>query len=171
MIPDPMAALGGRRVGVHLPLGASMVKAADRAREIGATTIQVFTDNPTAWKRRDGPPKVLPKFLARLAEHAIAPLNVHGAYLINLAGPLTSKQTSNLGEYQYTVFGCTTVGCTGSADDRPGFTAACGAVVFTTACGAVVVSSRSSAPPRVSHRAAPARAASAGWAAPCPGRR
>ncbi|MGH2406790.1 MAG: deoxyribonuclease IV [Candidatus Limnocylindrales bacterium] len=86
MIPDPLAALGGRRVGVHLPLGVGMVKAADRAREIGATTVQVFADNPTAWKRRAAPPKALPKFTARLSEHDIAPLLVHAAYLINLAG-------------------------------------------------------------------------------------
>jgi deoxyribonuclease-4 len=87
MIPDHLAALGGRRVGAHLPLGAGMVKAADRAREIGATTLQVFADNPTAWKRRAEPPKALPKFLVRLTEHGVEPLLVHAAYLINLAGP------------------------------------------------------------------------------------
>jgi deoxyribonuclease-4 len=87
MIPDPLAALGGRRVGAHLPLGAGLVKAADRAREIGATTLQVFADNPTAWKRRAQPPKALPGFLTRLTEHDVAPLLVHAAYLINLAGP------------------------------------------------------------------------------------
>jgi deoxyribonuclease-4 len=87
MIPDPLAALGGRRVGAHLPLGEGMVRAADRAREIGATTLQIFADNPTAWRRRAEPPKALEPFKARLAEHGIAPLAVHAAYLINLAGP------------------------------------------------------------------------------------
>ena len=42
----------GRRLGAHLPLGGGMVKAVDRAHEIGATAIQIFTDNPTAWRRR-----------------------------------------------------------------------------------------------------------------------
>jgi deoxyribonuclease-4 len=87
MIPDPLAALGGRRVGAHLPLGDGMVHAADRARQIGATTLQVFADNPTAWRRRAGPPQHLEAFRARLAEYGIAPLAVHAAYLINLAGP------------------------------------------------------------------------------------
>ncbi|MFI5254714.1 MAG: deoxyribonuclease IV [Candidatus Limnocylindrales bacterium] len=87
MIPDPLAALGGRRAGPHLPLGAGMVKAADRAREIGATTVQIFADNPTAWRRRSEPPKALEAFGARLTEHDIQPLAIHAAYLVNLAGP------------------------------------------------------------------------------------
>jgi deoxyribonuclease-4 len=87
MVTDPLAALGGRRIGAHLPLGAGMLRAADRAREIGATALQVFADNPTAWKRRADAPADLGPFRARLAEHGVAPLTIHAAYLINLAGP------------------------------------------------------------------------------------
>jgi deoxyribonuclease-4 len=87
MITDPLAALGGRRVGAHLPLGEGMLHAADRAREIGATAIQVFADNPTAWRRRAEPPPDLQPFRARLADHGVVPLAVHAAYLVNLAGP------------------------------------------------------------------------------------
>ena len=76
-----------RRTGVHLPLGAGMVKAADRAIEIGATTIQVFTDNPTSWRRRPTLPAELPAFRARLADGDISPLAIHAPYLVNLAGP------------------------------------------------------------------------------------
>ena len=50
MLPD------GRRLGAHLPLGGGMVKAAERADEIGATALQIFSDNPTAWRRRAAPP-------------------------------------------------------------------------------------------------------------------
>jgi deoxyribonuclease-4 len=74
------------RIGAHLPLGAGMVRAANRAAEIGATAIQVFADNPTAWQRRKAPPRELPAFRGALAGHGIAPLAIHGAYLINLAG-------------------------------------------------------------------------------------
>ena len=77
----------GRRIGVHLPLGAGMVKAADRAVEIGATTIQVFTDNPTSWRRRPTLPEDLAAFRARLAGADIAPIAIHAPYLVNLAGP------------------------------------------------------------------------------------
>ncbi len=63
-----------------------MVKAVRRAVEIGATTIQVFGDNPTAWRRRQALPAELPAFRDALAGADIAPLAMHGPYLVNLAG-------------------------------------------------------------------------------------
>jgi deoxyribonuclease-4 len=81
MLPD------GRRLGAHLPLGNGMVKAADRAAEIGANALQIFGDNPTAWKRRAEPPAEQAAFRLRLSLHGIAPLVVHASYLVNLAGP------------------------------------------------------------------------------------
>lgn len=76
----------GRRLGAHLPLGTGMVKAADRAVRIGASAIQVFSDNPTSWRRRPTLPRELPAFRERLAEHGIGPLSIHAPYLVNLAG-------------------------------------------------------------------------------------
>ena len=81
MLPD------GRRLGAHLQVGDGIVKAADRAAEIGATALQIFGDNPTAWKRRAEPPAAQQAFRDRLAEHGIAPLIVHASYLVNRAGP------------------------------------------------------------------------------------
>ncbi|HEX5014297.1 MAG TPA: deoxyribonuclease IV, partial [Candidatus Limnocylindrales bacterium] len=80
MLPD------GRRLGAHLPLGGGMVKAVDRAREVGATALQIFGDNPTAWRRRAAPPKELDAFRERLRELDIGPVAIHAAYLVNLAG-------------------------------------------------------------------------------------
>jgi deoxyribonuclease-4 len=79
--------LDARRIGAHLPLAAGMVKAVERAHAIGARTLQIFGDNPTAWRRRADPPGDLDTFRARLVEHDIAPLAIHAAYLVNLAGP------------------------------------------------------------------------------------
>jgi deoxyribonuclease-4 len=76
-----------RRIGAHLPLGGGMVKAADRAAEIGADALQVFSDNPTAWRRRSKPPAELDAFRTRLRLLDIRPLAIHASYLINLAGP------------------------------------------------------------------------------------
>jgi deoxyribonuclease IV len=81
MLPD------GRRLGAHLPLGTGMVRAVERAAEIGASAIQIFGDNPTAWRRRLEAPPEQPAFRARLAELDIAPVTIHAAYLVNLAGP------------------------------------------------------------------------------------
>jgi deoxyribonuclease-4 len=63
-----------------------MVKAVERAHEIGASALQVFADNPTAWRRRDAPPAEGPAFRARLTELGIGPVAVHASYLVNLAG-------------------------------------------------------------------------------------
>jgi deoxyribonuclease-4 len=81
MLPD------GRRLGAHLPLVPGMVKAVDRAHAIGASALQVFGDNPTAWRRRATPPAELPAFRDRLVEFDIGPVAIHASYLINLAGP------------------------------------------------------------------------------------
>ena len=81
MLPD------GRRLGAHLPLGTGMVRAVDRAHEIGADAIQIFGDNPTAWRRRVEPPREQAAYRERLVEHDIRPVAIHAAYLVNLAGP------------------------------------------------------------------------------------
>ena len=78
----------GRRLGAHLPLGSGMVRAADRAARIGASALQVFSDNPASWRRRPTLPRELPAFRDRLVEHDIAPLSIHAPYLVNLAGPV-----------------------------------------------------------------------------------
>ena len=80
MLPD------GRRLGAHLAMADGMVKAADRAAEIGATALQIFSDNPTAWRRRAAPSPEIRAFRQRLAAAGIAPLVIHASYLVNLAG-------------------------------------------------------------------------------------
>jgi len=63
-----------------------MVRAVERAHAIGLDAVQVFSDNPTAWRRRDEPPRELPTFRARLDELGLGPIAIHASYLINLAG-------------------------------------------------------------------------------------
>ena len=75
-----------RLIGPHLQVGQGLLKAADRAREIGATAVQVFTDNPAAWRRRAAPPEELAEFRARLAAGGIKSIAIHAPYLVNLCG-------------------------------------------------------------------------------------
>jgi deoxyribonuclease-4 len=86
-------------VGIHLGVGAGLLKAARRARQIGATALQIFSDNPTAWRRRDEPPPKADEFVAYAARHGIRPIVIHASYLINLAGqsePFASQSRANL---------------------------------------------------------------------------
>ena len=78
---------GGRRAGAHLPLGWGLLRVADRAAEIGASTLQLFSDNPTAWRRRPEPLPDAAEFRRRLGELDLGPLAIHASYLVNLAGP------------------------------------------------------------------------------------
>ena len=87
----------GRPIGAHLPLKAGMVRAADRAAEIGSSAIQVFAGNPAAWKRRDEPATELPAFRERLAGHGIEHISIHAPYLINLAGPDPDLREKSIG--------------------------------------------------------------------------
>lgn len=75
-----------RLIGPHLPVAGGLLRAAERAQQIGAGTIQVFTDNPTAWRRRSAPPAELADFRAFLAAAGIGPITVHAPYLVNLCG-------------------------------------------------------------------------------------
>ena len=78
---------GGRRAGAHLPMGMGLVRVAERTSEIGATALQIFSDNPTAWRRRPDPPPDAGEFRRLLVELDIGPVAIHAPYLVNLAGP------------------------------------------------------------------------------------
>lgn len=90
---------GAPRVGIHLAVSRGLLRAARRARQIGATALQIFSDNPTAWRRRPGAPAEAAHFIAFCEQHGIAPVAIHASYLINLAGaaePLASQSLAGL---------------------------------------------------------------------------
>jgi deoxyribonuclease-4 len=84
---------------MHLGVHGGLLKAARRARQIGATALQIFSDNPTAWRRRTEPPHDAPAFVAYCQAHDIRPVAIHASYLINLAGtsePFASQSRAGL---------------------------------------------------------------------------
>jgi deoxyribonuclease-4 len=86
-------------VGVHLAVGSGLMKAGRRARQIGASALQIFSDNPTAWRRRPEPPADAPAFVAYCRANGIAPVAIHASYLVNLAGsaePFASQSRAGL---------------------------------------------------------------------------
>ena len=92
---------GAPRVGIHLGVRTGLLKAARRARQIGATALQIFSDNPTAWRRRPEPPADAPAFVAFCAREGIAPIAIHASYLINIATAnpaLRAQSIAALGE-------------------------------------------------------------------------
>jgi deoxyribonuclease-4 len=74
------------RVGLHLGVARGLLEAARRSRQIGARALQIFSDNPTAWRRRPEPPPDADAFIAYAAREGIETISIHASYLINLAG-------------------------------------------------------------------------------------
>jgi deoxyribonuclease-4 len=87
MTATPARLPGDKTLGAHLPLAGGMVRAIDRIVEIGGGALQIFSDNPTAWRRRAEPPAEQEAFRTRLAELGLGPVAIHAPYLVNLAGP------------------------------------------------------------------------------------
>ena len=91
------------RLGVHVSIAGGLLEAVARATRLRCSTMQIFSRSP-----RGGPsPKIVPELVAQFdagrREADIAPLAVHGPYIINLASPDIAmwKQSVRLYEEEY----------------------------------------------------------------------
>ncbi|HEX5040837.1 MAG TPA: deoxyribonuclease IV [Candidatus Limnocylindria bacterium] len=86
-------------VGLHLGVGRGLLRAARRSRTIGARALQIFSDNPAAWRRRLEPSLEAPEFIDFGAREGLRTIAIHASYLINLAGsaePFASRSRQGL---------------------------------------------------------------------------
>ena len=73
------------RIGIHTSSSGALVKAAEKARHLGANCFQIFSSSPRMW-RAAPPAKEAVADLRKLRDaHDLAPLAIHDSYLINLA--------------------------------------------------------------------------------------
>jgi deoxyribonuclease-4 len=88
-----------RRIGVHLGTAGGASNAVERAREIGANTLQIFSSSPRMWRA----PKVDPKQADRMRELRasmdVGPLVIHTSYLVNVC-----SQTDEIREKSVAAF-------------------------------------------------------------------
>lgn len=73
------------RIGAHYSVGGSLEQSAREAHKAGANTLQIFTASPRMWRGSRPSAEAVKRFSAVRAELDLAPLVVHGNYLINLA--------------------------------------------------------------------------------------
>ena len=73
------------KIGAHVGTAGGVEKAIDRAQEIGAEAIQIFSGAPQAWRRKEYRAEEVEAYKARAAETGIGPAFIHGVYLVNLA--------------------------------------------------------------------------------------
>ena len=84
---------------MHLGVAHGLLRAARRSRQIGSTALQIFTDNPIAWRRRPEPPLEVPAFIDYGTREGLRTIAIHASYLINLAGsaePFVSRSRAGL---------------------------------------------------------------------------
>jgi len=73
------------KIGAHVRTAGGTDKAIDRAEEMGAETIQIFSGAPQAWRRKNYAPAEVEAYKKRVEDTGIEPAFIHGLYLVNLA--------------------------------------------------------------------------------------
>ena len=71
------------KLGAHVRTAGGVDRAVDRAEEMGAETIQLFSGAPQAWRRKNYSKEEVDAFKARLKDTGIGPVFIHGLYLMN----------------------------------------------------------------------------------------
>lgn len=72
---------------MHVSISGTIDQAADRAREIGCDTFQMFTRNPRGWKYKKLDRGEVGEFKRKVGSYNLAPVVAHMPYLPNLSSP------------------------------------------------------------------------------------
>jgi deoxyribonuclease IV len=75
------------KCGAHVSVSGGIHTAIDRAEEMGAESVQVFTQSPRTWRPTNHDPANFDRFKERRAEVGIDGAVCHALYLVNLASP------------------------------------------------------------------------------------
>ncbi|MHB8067271.1 MAG: deoxyribonuclease IV [Desulfobaccales bacterium] len=73
------------RLGFHLSIAGSLLRAIGQAQALGCQALQIFIQNPRAWKWREIPRPEIEAFISARRLAGLGPLAVHLTYLPNLA--------------------------------------------------------------------------------------
>jgi deoxyribonuclease-4 len=75
-------------IGAHVRGGGKLIPSLEAGVDIGATSIQIFTQSPRMWKPSQYAPEVLEAYREAQANHpSVTHTFCHATYLINLASP------------------------------------------------------------------------------------
>ena len=76
-----------RRIGVHVSIAGGIDKGLERAKDLGCTTVQMFSHNPRGWRIGTRGEEEIARFRELKNALDISPVFIHTSYLINLASP------------------------------------------------------------------------------------
>ncbi len=72
------------RIGIHLSTSGGVFRAAERAHQIGANTLQIFSSSPRMWRAAQLDPSHCDQMRRLRRQFDCAPLVIHTSYLVNL---------------------------------------------------------------------------------------
>jgi deoxyribonuclease-4 len=104
--------VGAVFIGAHVSSAGGIHTAIDRAEEMGADSVQLFTQSPRTWRPTNHPRENFEGFKERRAEAGIDGVLCHALYLINLASPKDDMYEKSVAALTNTV----DVGCAIDAD-------------------------------------------------------
>lgn len=74
-------------IGAHMSIAGGVYNSLDFGKDLGCTTIQIFTKNNNQWKAKELTEEDVKKFRENQKKTGISPVVGHNGYLINLASP------------------------------------------------------------------------------------
>ncbi len=83
----PVPIPSGVMLGAHMSIAGGLPLAFERAKQVGATALQVFTKSSNQWKARDLTDDEVNQFKAGVKDLGARAVVAHSSYLINLASP------------------------------------------------------------------------------------
>lgn len=85
-----------KRIGIHLGTAGGVSTSIERAQEIGANTLQIFSSSPRMWRA----PKIDPQQAERTrelrAKFDVGPLVIHTSYLVNVCSQSTEVREKSV---------------------------------------------------------------------------
>lgn len=89
-----------RRIGIHLGTAGGVFKAAERAHEIGANTVQIFSSSPRMWRGSILAPEACAKMIELCRLYDCSPLVIHTSYLVNLASQSEQVRRNSIAAFR-----------------------------------------------------------------------
>ena len=90
-----------RKVGAHVSASGGLHKAVERAKDIGANCVQLFSGSPRVWKRKSLAEIDTKKMFSKQKELSISPVFTHALYLVNLASDKPELLRKSFDTLQY----------------------------------------------------------------------
>lgn len=112
-------------IGPHVSIAGGLHMALITGKEIGATTIQMFTANQRTWVTKQVPADEVALFHQALHDTGLSHIMSHDSYLINLGSPNLEVRQKSLWAFRQEILRCLALGITylnfhpGAALDSP----------------------------------------------------